>query len=160
MSWKYLSLNDNELFIQLGIVLLLGVIQGITCRKVTIVPVREDISAPLLTCWTCSHSKTSPNNDCVTLTDKRNMTKTECKLYEPFCRIQRLEADGKVEKIERSCSRNCDPGCHRYQTVKRCDSCCTQPLCNDGNDADTVQTSRIIIILGTLFALIVFVARE
>ncbi|XP_045211360.2 prostate stem cell antigen-like isoform X3 [Mercenaria mercenaria] len=130
----------------IGLLILIGVVNGLLCHKVTIMPIRDDISAPLLTCWTCSHSSDSPNNECVKMNNRQNMTKTECQIYQPFCKIQRFEAGGKVEKLERSCTQKCDPGCHRYESVKRCDFCCTQPLCNVGNDADTRHPVLLTIV--------------
>lgn len=67
--------------------------------------------------------------------------------------VQLLEDKGRIERLARSCTQECNPGCSRLQSVKKCETCCTQPLCNVGNDAVTIQP----ILLTALVCLVVYV---
>merc|ERR1712071_51875 len=102
--------------------------------------VDDEQSSLMLSCHVC-HSFTNESS-CVHLADNSPYFSEPCVGLHMSCMVKRFSytenatSPSSIWSVERNCTSKCQPGCLMLGERTKlyvCTSCCSEPLCNDGN---------------------------
>ncbi|CAH1793617.1 unnamed protein product [Owenia fusiformis] len=86
----------------------------------------------------------SPNTPCQQKARFNEIGISSCSVHDRYCKVERVELNGKVLSIERGCTEKCFYGC-RFNgyglTYMKCTSCCMGYACNTDNSSRTVWSN-------------------
>ena len=64
-----------------------------------------------------------------------------------------------IKLLDRACAASCRPGCKKAIKLQTCEECCTEPLCNVGNEAGFIRNDKMVLII-CLICVIFFFTQQ